>query len=220
MEDRTAALRYLPILHFDRAETIPLRAVGYAVLRRSGASPSFRRYLAVPEGLVVEYQYYWDYDIQHMYDLEHIWVYVNAQGQVYHAEGSFHGRYMNLLVPGIAGALPPENGHVHAFCQPGKHAFLPAGALFGLLPDWKECCNDLSGGDVLVGGPFLGRYFPTPGENARSRRYIRRHLAFAPTLDFAPLPTPEEAVMPWEALYAAIPGWIAQECARLKEDEL
>ena len=221
MTDRELALRYTPILHFDAAEPIPLRAVGYTVARAPMRSLSFpKREIAPPPGAqaMIEYALYWDYDIQHMYDLEHIWVCVDDAGQVVDAEASFHGRYMKLLPP-IPTLTPPEDGHVHAFCQPGKHAFLPDGQLFTLLPDWAGCCNERAGGPVLVGGCFPGAYAPTAEENELSRRYIRACLAFTPTLrftktlaDFGPSP----AIMPWAELHAAIPGWIAQECGRLR----
>ena len=95
MNDRELALAYAPIIHFDEAETIPLRAVGYTIAHNTMRSDSFpKRELTVPIGAscVIEYAYYWDYDIQHMYDLEHIWIMVGEKGEVMDAEGSFHGR--------------------------------------------------------------------------------------------------------------------------------
>ena len=50
-----------------------------------------------------------------MYDLEHIWVTVSGDGQVMDAEGSFHGKYLKLLLPELPGALLPTQGHVQAF---------------------------------------------------------------------------------------------------------
>ena len=126
MTEQELALRYAPIVHFDQNETIPLQAVGYTIAKETTRSQSFpKREIVVPQdaAFVIEYAYYWDYDIQHMYDLEHIWVTVSGDGQVMDAEGSFHGKYLKLLLPELPGALLPTQGHVHAFCQPGKHAF-------------------------------------------------------------------------------------------------
>ena len=51
MTDHELALRYAPIVHFDRNETIPLRAVGYTVAREPMRSLSFpKRELAPPQG--------------------------------------------------------------------------------------------------------------------------------------------------------------------------
>ncbi len=76
MDDLHLACKYAPIIHYDRAETIPLVSVGYTVFREERRSDSFPKRMVKPDfcGLVIEYALYWDYDIQHMYDLEHIWV--------------------------------------------------------------------------------------------------------------------------------------------------
>lgn len=222
MTEQELALRYAPIVHFDENETIPLQAVGYTVATQTVRSQSFpKREIEVPLGAacVIEYAYYWDYDIQHMYDLEHIWVTVDADGQVIDAEGSFHGKYLKLLLPELPGALLPSQGHVHAFCQPGKHALLPDGRLFRLLPDWYAACTDACGGPVLVGGCFNGAYHPTTEEDACSIRYLRENLSFKPTLRFTKKAedlgvTPR--YMSWRELYAEIPQRIRRECERLK----
>ena len=221
MTDHELALRYAPIVHFDANETIPLQAVGYTVARETVRSKSFpKREITVPQGaaFVIEYAYFWDYDIQHMYDLEHIWVAVSQEGEVIDAEGSFHGRYLKLLLPELPGTVPPTQGHVHAFCQPGKHAFMPDGQLYRLLPDWYTSCNTGSGGRVMVGGCFGGVYQPTEEENACCERYLKENLAFSPTLRFTK--TVEDLgvtprYMPWEELYEEIPHRIRQECDRL-----
>lgn len=217
MTDLELAKRYAPIIHFDRNETIPFQAFGYTVLRRTGESPSFRRSLTVPENAqcVIEYACYWDYDIQHMYDLEHIWVTVGENGQPIAAEGSFHGKYLTLLAPELKGATPPTDGHVHAFCQPGKHAFLAIGELVRLIPGWRECCNAAAGGDVLVGGPFTGVYAPTEEENRLCKRHILETYTFEPTLDFSKELPETVAYMTWSEMFEWIPKRIREECDRL-----
>lgn len=220
MTDLELARRYAPIIHYDAAETIPLRAIGYTVFRQGARSDSFpKREVIPPAGaaFVIEYAYYWDYDIQHMYDLEHIWVAVSPEGTVVDAEGSFHGKYLKLL-PQLPCVLLPAEGHVHAFCQPGKHAFLPDGQLFRLLPDWYEACTTLAGGPVLVGGPFAGVYQPAEQDNTLSLRYIREQLAFTPTMAFTKAAADfgvEPALMPWPQLREEIPGHVRAECVRL-----
>ena len=221
MTDEALALRYLPVFHFDLMETIPLRAIGWTVARETMQSGSFPKRKIPVEGetaLTIEYACYWDYDIQHMYDLEHVWVMVDGSGNVLHAEGSFHGKYLNLWDEGMIGigALPPADLHVHAFSQPGKHAFLPAGELFRIVPDWKECCLVHAGGPVLTGGPFEGIYQATPEEDTLSARYLRERLSFEPSLRFTP--GGEQAVlMPWPELESLIPLWIREECLRLRK---
>ncbi len=225
--DLQAALDYAPVIHFDERETIPLRAVGYTVFRETEKSASFPgRFVKVPDeaAFTVEYAYYFDYDIEHMYDLEHIWVTVGKDGGALSAEASFHGKYLVLLVPGLHGSVPPSGRHVHAFCQPGKHAFLPAGDLFRIVPRWDVCCQEEAGGPVLIGNPFSAAHSPTgrklfspaPGDDARSRRYIRENLTFRPSLRFRETVPKPEIYLPWQDLFERIPRWIDAECARLR----
>ncbi|MCH5286315.1 MAG: hypothetical protein J1E43_02745 [Christensenellaceae bacterium] len=228
MTDHELALRYAPIIHFDRNETIPLLAAGYTIFRETKKSWSFpKRSVPVPPeaDFVIEYAYFWDYDIGHMYDLEHIWVTVDKQGKLIAAESSFHGWYLTLLVPELSGTIPPTDEHVHAFCQPGKHAFLPIGEFYRIMPYWYECCNKYSGGPVLIGNPFSKTYTadgkdvfsPTPEDDERCARYLREHKAFEPTLDFSQ-PMPEDVkYMPWEEMFKWIPERVNAECARLKK---
>ena len=215
MDDKQLALKYAPIIHFDVDEPIPLRRVGYTVFREELRSDSFPKRRVKPDfcGLVIEYALFWDYDIQHMYDLEHIWVYVAADGSVTKAEASFHGKYLTLWDPELTFGMPPAQTHVHAFCQPGKHAFLPLGELFRMIPGWKECCNVACGGEVLVGGPFGGQYEPTAEENLCCRDYIRAHFSFVPTLTFDKgALIPEDMLCPWETLKQWIPQRIKELC--------
>lgn len=227
MTDHELALCYAPIVHFDRNETIPLRAVGYTIARETMRSLSFpKRDLLVPQGAacVIEYAYYWDYDIGHGYDLEHIWVTVGKNGQVMAAEGSFHGQYLNLYIPALSCCKPLLGDHVQADCQPGKHAFLPDGQLFRLIPYWFECCNQYAGGPILIGNPFSAKFSPTgedlfsptAEENAQCIRYLKETLAFEPAMEFTKDAPDTVAYMPWEEMYEKIPQWIRMECARLK----
>lgn len=225
--DMEWALKYAPIIHFDIHETIPLRAVGVTLFRETQKSPSFpKRIIIVPvdAAFVIEYAYYFDYDIEHMYDLEHIWVTVGKDEQVKAAEASFHGKYLNLLIPELRDALPPTDSRVHAFCQPGKHAFLPVGDLFRLVPRWKESCLD-AGGPVLIGNPFSAEYSPTgkdlfvpsAADDQHSIRYLKENLSFQPTLQFEEKTIPSDVYMSWAELYQCIPRWIYRECQRLNE---
>ncbi len=216
MTDREIALAYAPIVHFDQNETIPLRAVGYSVVRENRASESFPKRNILIGGrtaFAIEYAYYWDYDIQHMYDLEHVWVNVGEDGLPLSAEGSFHGGFIPMYVPGVS---PLTGKHIHAFCQPGKHAFLGDGRLFEILPDVRRCCKEEAGGPVLVGGPFGKIYSPTAEDNAASVWYIRSRLTFDVTLDFTRDAPDGVLYMPWTELKERIPEWISAECRRIR----
>ena len=226
MEDRELALKYAPIIYFDSGETVFPRAVGYTIFTRTARSASFPgREVPVPEGArVPEYAYYYDYDIEHMYDLEHIWVTVDGDGKAAAAQGSFHGKYLEMLIPGLHGALAPEGNRVQVFCQPGKHAFLPAGDLARIVPGWERCCLEGAGGPVLIGNPFSAKYapegkdlfIPRPEDDEHSRRYLREKLAFRPTLQYVRRELDPGIYRTWKELYELIPEWIRAECRRLE----
>src|SRR5439155_26321272 len=79
MTDIDLARRHAPIVYFDAADPFLPELVGYAVLRKPGPSPTHGRYLSLltPDGrraeAVVEYALWTDWEIQHLYELEHAW---------------------------------------------------------------------------------------------------------------------------------------------------
>ncbi len=212
LTDRELALRYRPLPLFDRSEPFALVHLGYSVIRRSQPSKTFRRdiWLEAPAVLAIEYQLYYDFDIQHLYDLEHFWIWLAADGTVLDAEASEHGSRKNcfrLAGPAVDGT------HLPVYVQPGKHAMMPRGELFGLYGNCDTVCNRLAGLDGLpVSDLFRGRILSTPFIDHLVCAYIRERYAFTPTWEFMPSPVPEEVVLPWEELDRIIPerihGWV------------
>src|SRR5215211_7702353 len=115
--DLDLARRYAPVIYFDAAEPfLPLYA-GYTVFRFAGPSPSFPRYITLeqPAVLAVEYALWWDWDIQHLYELEHAWVFVDTAGMVVGVESSQHGA-------SAVGSFALQGGRPVLYAEPGKHA--------------------------------------------------------------------------------------------------
>ncbi len=200
MNDRDIALSYLPHLYMDTRDPFTLDGVGYTVLRESGESPSFKRNIALRKGVAfcVEYAMYFDFDIQHLYDLEHIFVYVGENGEVADIEASYHGQYLKNMING----LPVLRGtHPLLYCQPGKHAFLPAAEYFNLQTGLYTCCNE-DAGDMgfLAAWTLDGRLTTDEATDAAVHAYIKRHFAFTPSMEFILRETPESIVMPWPQL--------------------
>ncbi|MGC9002948.1 MULTISPECIES: hypothetical protein [Dictyoglomus] len=72
---------------------------------------------------------FWDFDIEHMYDLEHVWVYI---------KGNWHGKYRNFE------EFQVIDGHPVIYAQPGKHSFASVkeyfnGDLFNYLRTIISC---------------------------------------------------------------------------------
>ncbi len=92
------AARYAPIILADEREPFTLCAVGYTIFDRAGESPSFvpRRRVdwddaGYPATRAIEYALWWDWDIGHLYYLEHAWTFINASGRQARARGEERG---------------------------------------------------------------------------------------------------------------------------------
>lgn len=210
---------YAPRLYFDKREPFYPVRVGVSVLRRGEQSPSFRRRFDWPtDGInyVIEFAVYWDYDIQHLYELEHVWVYVGEDGAVLDAEASFHGKYMKALLPdgsNLAGKT------VSLYSQPGKHAFSPLPILFELLPNARIVTDREAGKDGLT----LPEWYKAQEQhdektNELVRLYQQTYHRFTPSFEFVPyeLAEKEELFVPWDVLYEEIPERIEAELAIIR----
>jgi len=211
-EDHELALRYAPLIRFDRREPFLPSAVGYSVFRFDAASASFPREVALGDDLaaVIEYAVWWDWDIQHLYELEHVWVVVDAAGRIVELEASWHGRFNQMRTED--GALPLQDGRPLLYSEPGKHAFAPS-------PAWlldRRARTDASCGihagrmGVHVTPLFAGIIDQRkPLQNRLVHTYLER-LQFAPSYDFSQrFDLRRAAFVPWRNLFRWIPGRVA-----------
>lgn len=210
---------YAPRIYFDKKEPFfPVR-VGVSVLHRGERSPSFRRqmdWLNEAIDYAIEFAIYWDYDIQHLYELEHVWVYVGKDGLVLDAEASFHGKYLKALLPDRSNL---EGRTVSLYSQPGKHAFSPLPILFQLLPNARSATDRDAGLDGLTLPDWYkarGRY--DEETNGLVRAYQQAYHRFTPSFQFVPyeLAGREPLFVPWEELYEEIPERIEAELAVIR----
>ncbi len=211
-EDQTLAARYAPVILFDAREPFLPCAAGYTIWRAPGPSDSFERQidLTLPGGgtaaLAIEYAIWWDWDIGHLYELEHFWVYVDAGGRVVRAEASWHGDLHDMAVSGV---LTTAGDRVVLYSQPGKHAFAPHPSWFDEMrqssrPSSTNARAGASG--VLVKDMFRGQIHSSPQADTVVHTYLQ-HFAFEPSWSsthrfvFA-----QNDLVPWKALRAWIPG--------------
>ncbi len=180
--DAVIARTYAPILRLDEREPFRPRLAGVTVARSSMSSPSFRRDLVPPEdGFIVEYALWWDWDINHLYELEHVWVSVqggtDGNPPVTVVEGSAHGGFRTLDVDWMG-------THPIVYCEPGKHAFSDSAATLSLPPrTLTVLCGEWAGCGGLIGrtvapGTIPLRYEPQNRRIARrwlQRQSFRRH---------------------------------------------
>lgn len=207
--------RYAPYLYFDQHEPFLPSMVGYTVFEQDGSSRSFPRQIELPTGatFAIEYALWWDWDIEHLYELEHIWIWIDDSGKLIYAEGSWHGFYHELIHDDH---LSQIDGHVVACSEPGKHAFAPA-------PEWYQprynetikACQQPGKDGLLVTDLYKDTILSkTDTIDEAVRQYLQR-FAFEPSFHF----TKEHLVdtsqlVPWPALEAWIPErinwWVEQ----------
>jgi glycerophosphoryl diester phosphodiesterase len=224
--ERALAARYAPVLLFDAREPFLPLAAGYTIFRQSGPSPSFRQGFVVdlaPQGqppacFAIEYAIWWDWDIGHLYELEHVWVYVDDGGRVVRCEASWHGGYHDMR---RAGQLSLDGDHVMLYSEPGKHAFAPT-------PDgFKERrrkfkrseTSELAGvGGVLIAPYIEGQVKPTPLKARLVHTYLAQQ-AFEPSGEFSQVfRFASERMAPWSALRDWMPVRINSILDRLARE--
>lgn len=213
--DMQLARQYAPILCFDEKEPFFPVLVGVTVFDKPGPSPSFPREIRFGEDVAhaIEYAIYWDYDIGHLYELEHAWVYVGKDGAVVDAEASFHGRYLKAILPARDNV---EGSRVVLYSQPGKHAFLPRAELMYLIPNLMQAPNEGAGDAGLIQtSAFKGCYEVGKERDALVSRYLKTK-AFVPSMRFARWTFPEESFITWAQLAAQVPARIEAELDRLR----
>ena len=208
--DWQLATRYAPIIKFDAREPFLPAAVGYTIFRADAPSPSFPRQIELGNAaLAIEYAVWWDWDIQHLYELEHVWVYLDEAGQVIRAEASWHGGYSEMTVDDT---LPLTGDKLTIFSESGKHAFAPSqGRLNARADKTKKACTRYAGtGGVWITPLFKGIIdAKTPLADRLVHTYLERQ-AFEPAMEFSQIfQVPPKILVPWPTLFAWIPGRVA-----------
>ncbi|WP_440109544.1 hypothetical protein [Paenibacillus sp. QZ-Y1] len=211
------AKSYAPVLMFDQNEPFYPDFVGVSVLDRSGPSPSFRREVHFPTEVVqyvIEYAIWWDYEIGHLYEMEHVWVYVDHDGEVVDCEASFHGKVLRGLLKDRVNMV---GRHVCLYSQPGKHAFSPLPVVFELLPDLYSAAGAKAGCDGLLVNELFRVYFETNDEiDGQVREYLQTK-AFVPAMVFEEFLLEPAMFMTWEQLFVIIPQRIARRLSDLEQ---
>ncbi|MFE6075873.1 hypothetical protein ACFVQB_15480 [Paenibacillus sp. NPDC057886] len=211
------AMSYAPVLMFDRNEPFYPEFVGVSILDQPGPSPSFQREIHFPVEAVqyvIEFSIWWDYEIGHLYEMEHVWVYVGHDGEVVDCEASFHGKVLRGLLKDRANMV---GRHVCLYSQPGKHAFSPLPVVFELLPDLYSAAGAKAGCDGLLVNELFRGYFETNDEiDGQVRDYLQTK-AFVPAMEFEEFLLEPAMFMTWDQLFVIIPQRIARRLSELEE---
>ena len=217
--DQALALRHAPLIRFDAKEPFFPSAVGYSLFRENSPSPSFPREIRLGEGIsyAIEYAIWWDWDIQHLYELEHIWVYIGQDEEIVAAEASWHGGFNRMLDADNPLAL--DAGRLALYSEPGKHAFAPSRErLLQRRAKTVASCGAQAGRmgvhvTPLFEGVITGR---KPLANRLVHGYLES-LRFEPSYDFSNrFDLRDCLVLPWRHVRAWIPRRVEQWLAHLR----
>lgn len=177
------ARRHAPILLCDANEPFRPETIGISRLSPGERSPSCRHVPPAPAGTahVIEYAIWWDGDIQHLYELEHVWVAVDAQGTALGVSASAHGGILDMA------EAHWHEGRVVLYCEPGKHAHSPdAARITARREALDRAC--LSGEDlrgIMINEMFGDMLaFLSPYDQFLGRTYLQS-LCFAPAYEFS-----------------------------------
>jgi hypothetical protein len=212
---------YAPVIFMDKKEPFGIKKVGFTQYSEDGSrSLSFNRNFDFGnfEGAesVLEYVYYLDYDIQHLYDLEHIWVYLDGNGRVVGAEGSYHGRFLNAMNRTFEGMELKGGKRIVMYSQPGKHAFLSDPRLMYLYSELYTSCDRLAGISGLDAPErFVKDIDCSESDNRKVVNYIRDNFRFIPSMVFEEFDIPKSDYMQWEELADKIPCYIREELSKI-----
>ena len=222
--------KYEPVILMDKKEPFRIKKVGFFEYFEDGCrSNSFNRtfdfgnYSGAVR--VLEYVYYLDYDIQHLYDLEHIWIYIGADGAIVGAEGSYHGRFLNAYraenvtddeTLNVTCAQIQDDTHVVMFSQPGKHAMLASKELMSIYPELFEACNRLAGIHGLDAPErYLRDIHISEEDNRKVAAYIKENFSFVPAMEFERSNIAREDYVELDVLHEMIPEFLKAELNRL-----
>lgn len=180
------ARRLAPVIRFSDNEPFLPSRIGVTVFTEPGASPSSSHSITFGAGVttVIEYAIWWDWDIQHLYELEHVWLHLDSENSVVAVEASAHGGVFQMTLSN--GALPLEDGRVTLYSAPGKHAFTATAD--GQSPAAQKttlACQQLAGYDSILVNDIFAEALA--GLTAEDHRAVKRYLqsrAFLPAFTF------------------------------------
>ncbi len=215
------AARYAPVLRADEREPFAPVVVGYTIFEHEAVSPSFRPARNVewtgpgyPAAFAIEYAIWWDWDIGHLYELEHAWTFVGSDRTVVAVEASWHGMYGQIE---LDGKPVLEGTHPVLLPQPGKHAMAASAESFEEIREWAEQeAGPEAGKYGLLNHQLFGSSFSkSPEIDARVAAYLRAR-AFTPSWKFTRrFEITRDMLVPWAALAEWIPQRIAWWIERL-----
>lgn len=221
-DDLSLARRIAPTIRFAANEPFLPSKIGITVLDRAEKSPSAPLEVTFEPGVarVIEYAIWWDWDIGHLYELEHIWLKLDADDNIVRVDASAHGKLFAMTLED--GSLPTENGRVTLYSEPGKHAFhATAAAIIDKRRAMTAACSELAGnGLVLINAMFAEAFAGVTREDHRAVKRYLQDRAFQPSFDFSQrFDLSDIDYMSWPDLHAYIAGRVPAILAQVRREQ-
>ena len=164
-------------------------------------------------GRVLEYALYYYADIQHVYELEHCWMYLNAREELIGVKATRHGVFMTLF--STPQSIQYFKGDPILFVAPGKHEMTSDLTMFNFQILDKACSS-------RAGSVGLYRFYFVDRDNLRriaqvskdkKKPYIHQKFlekyAFHPSFRWRKCQIINDRVLrPWDTLQKAVPDYL------------
>jgi hypothetical protein len=159
--------------------------------------------------MVIEYAVLYDSDINHIYDLEHIWVYLDEKFRIMGVKGTRHAMHVTQY------ATPEQikfvQGHPVLYAAPGKHSYYQHPSLMEKGLYTRECRRG-------AGRVMDVQYFSTemwrkllpyyPGK-AAIKKAFQSKFVFTPSYSFSnAIHLTRSMMVPWDELEKEVPDRI------------
>ncbi|WP_152912438.1 HAD family hydrolase [Candidatus Rhodobacter oscarellae] len=197
----------------DRAEPFRPQRIGLSAFAAETPSPS-SKFTVTPRGeACYEFAIFWDYDIGHLYDLEHIWVH-ESKGEVVAVEASFHGQRHDV-------EMCLRAGRPLVWVEAGKHAHLQSRAQRDAMAEaTRLMCGSQAGiGGIHTANPFSAGFGDLSDHDHRLARLFLSRLQFTTTggraLEHDLNDTP---MVPWPEMPDFIAARLRHVIAKLHRD--
>nr|WP_321460581.1 HAD family hydrolase [uncultured Cohaesibacter sp.] len=215
------ARQLAPILLCDKNEPFEPVVVGISHLKRGESSPSFQRlnpFTHAPNRTytILEYAIWWNGDIEHLYELDHVWIYLNENNSPIHITASAHGEMIDISQTNW------QDRQIRLFCEPGKHALTPTSAEIIKRREWLD--QICSGSDNVSGFQIPAEFgdhmsFLTPYDYFLARDYLKGKrftpsYSFEKSLDLSKVP-----FMSWDELKMFIPRLLRDQSEELRKNK-
>ncbi len=212
MTDNELFYNFCPLLKEDEKEPFHIKAVGCRLFTESGKSPTSNFTIELTENSTraIEYAFYWDYDIQHLYDLEHAFVYLDKENRIVDLISSFHGRFYRQSGITFEGIRPI------LYIQPGKHALMAHPEYFRLFPDHDKACNIKAGADGVAIPDFIKGVSFDETDNEKVKTYIKERFSFAPSGIYTETADPRDLITTPESLLVYIAESVNHELTLIR----